>query len=440
MHHVRGEIANNPIASLSGAIARFSDPVAQFQINGGRDTASLLALLRASPIARDFGKYFSGLSASGEAAVALKIVLPLRADLGERKVDGTATLRESNLLNPDWRLNLHALTGKIIFDRQGFAAENLAGLQNALPITLNAAVGARHTGAANVVIDASLRGEMQPNHLFGQEAVLAPILAKMSGTSQWDVRVRSVSDAAGQSLTTTELTSDLKGVAIDLPTPLGKRKETQRMLRLSLPSEANTQRALVLEIDSGVRFIAELARDVTTLDGIEHPGREFRGTLVLGAAGADLAVRPAPTSAALPKAGLRILGQLEELNVAEWAALAGSTASAAGSVHLADVTLQAAKLTGALAQFPGAMRLNATPSAQGWKLILDSTAASGQVTWRTDLPTQAITAQFTHLHLPSSEAEPKDSTLEKVARILFRSFLPVLPDVFGFHNFHEDRL
>ena len=418
VNHVRGEIANNPIASLSGAIARFSDPVAQFQIEGGRDAASLLALLRVSPIARDFGKHFSGLSASGEAAVALKIVLPLRADLGERKVEGTATLRGSNLLNPDWRLNLHALTGKIIFDSQGFTAENLAGLQNALPITLNAAVGASHTGAANVVIDASLRGEMQPNHLFGQEAVLAPILAKMSGISQWDVRVRTVSDAAGKSLTTTELTSDLKGVAIDLPTPLGKRKETQRVLRLSLPSEANTQRALVLEIDSGVRFIAELARDAATLDGIEHPGREFRGTLVLGAPGADLAsadlsARSASTSAALPKAGLRIVGKLAELNVAEWAALAGSTAGAAGSVHLADVTLQAAKLTGALAQFPGAMRLNATPSAHGWKLMLDSAAASGQITWRTDLPTQAITAQFTHLHLPSSEAEPKDSTLEK---------------------------
>lgn len=412
----RGEIANNPIASLRGAIARFSEPVAQFEINGGRDTAPLLALLRASPIGRDFGSYFSGLSADGGADVALKIRLPLRADLGERSVDGVARLSQSSLHNPDWRLNLSAVSGQITFDRQGFTAQNLIGVQNALPITLSAAIGPSHTGAANVIVDASLRGEMVPNQLFGQEAVLAPILAKISGHSQWDARVRTVSTEAGKSLTTTELTSDLQGVAIDLPLPLGKTAMSQRTLRLSLPSEADSQRPLVLEIAGGVRFLAELGRDAATgPDGIERPARAFRGTLVMGESGAGLPNASLQSASALPAAGLRIIGQLDELNVAEWAALVGSTASAAGSVRLADISLHAAKLTGALAQFPGAMRLNAMPSAQGWKIKLDSTAASGQITWRTDLPTQAITAQFTHLYLPASDAEPKENAtaLEK---------------------------
>ncbi len=423
-HQGRGQIANNPITSLTGGIARFSDPIAQFQIAGGKDTAELLALLRASPVGRDFGSTFSGLSASGDTKVALKLSLPLRPDLGERVVDGNAVLRQSSLHNPDWRLNLSALDGQIVFDRQGFTAKNLVGVQNALPIALSAAVGASHTGAANVVIDASLSGEMEPNLLFGQEAVLAPILAKISGTSQWDVRVRTVSSAAGKSLTTTELSSDLKGVAIDLPAPLGKRAQTARALRFSLPSEESSQRALVLEIAGGVRFIAELGREaVTGPGGIERAAREFRGTLVLGAQGTENAGTSESAGAsddtggvqnasALPKAGLRIIGKLDELNFAEWAALVGSTANAAGSVRLAGVNLQAARLTGALAQFPGAMRLSATPSAQGWKVKLDSTAASGQITWRTDLATQAITAQFTHLYLPASEATPPDAALE----------------------------
>ena len=425
VHRARGEIAGNPIVSLSGGIARFSDPIAQFHINGGQNTASLLALMRASPIGRDYGTNFSGLSALGNAAVALQLSLPLRADLGERVVAGVATLRQSSLLNPDWRLSLNGLDGQITFDRQGFTARNLLGLQNALPIALSAAVGASHTGVSNVIIDASLRGEMEPNHLFGQEAVLAPILAKISGTSQWDVRVRTVADAVGKSLTTTELVSDLKGVAIELPTPLGKRAESQRVLRLSLPSEENSQRALVLEIDGGVRFVAELGSDAATgPDGVERAGREFRGTLVLGGQGSSVENADSQNTSslqntgalqntsALPKAGLRIIGKLAELNLAEWAALVGSTATAAGSVRLADITLQATQLTGALAQFPGALRLNATPSAQGWKLNIDSAAASGHITWRTDLPTQAITAQFTHLYLPSSEAEPEDPAEE----------------------------
>ncbi len=417
-HQGRGQIAGNPITSLTGGIARFTDPVAQFQITGGNDAAALLALLRASPIGRDFGSNFSGLSASGDTKVALKLSLPLRPDLGERVVDGNAVLRQSSLHNPDWRLNLSALDGQIVFDRQGFTAKNLVGVQNALPIALSAAVGASHTGAANVVIDASLSGEMEPSLLFGQEAVLAPILAKISGTSQWDVRVRTVSGATGKSLTTTELSSDLKGVTIDLPAPLGKRAQTARALRFSLPSEESSQRALVLEIAGGVRFIAELGREaVMGPGGIERAAREFRGTLVLGAQGSQNAgalddAGGVQNASALPKAGLRIIGKLDELNFAEWAALVGSTANAAGSVRLAGVNLQAARLTGALAQFPGAMRLSATPSAQGWKVKLDSTAASGQITWRTDLATQAITAQFTHLYLPASEATPPEAALE----------------------------
>ena len=453
VHHGRGEIADNPIASLSGGIARFADPVAQFQINGGRNAAALLALLRASPIGRDFGSHFSGLSADGNAAVTLVVSLPLRADLGERSVDGVATLRQSSLLNPDWRLNLNALDGKIMFDRQGFTAQNLSGLQNALPVTLNAAVGPSHTGSANVVIDATLSGQMQPTVLFGQEAVLTPILAKISGTSLWNARVRTVTDPDGKSLTTTELLSDLQGIAIALPPPLGKRAETRRALRLSLPSEENTQRALVLEIDSGVRFLAELGREARVgLDGVKRAAREFRGTLVLGGqtsglesadlesagleklgldnAGLENAglenASGVETSDALPKAGLRIIGTLDELNFAEWAALAGSTASAAGAVRLAGVTLQAAKLTGTLEQFPGAMRLNATPSAQGWKVTLDSAAASGHITWRTDLPTQAITAQFTHLYLPSSKTESTTPTLEKTHLQIDPRVIPTL--------------
>ena len=425
VHHGRGEIADNPIASVSGGIARFTDPVAQFQIDGGQNTTALLALLRASPIGRDFGSHFSGLSADGNAAVTLALNLPLRADLGERSLDGVATLRQSSLLNPDWRLNLNALDGKITFDRRGFTAENLSGLQNALPVNLNAAVGSSHTGSANVVIDAALSGQMQPTILFGHEAVLAPILAKISGTSHWKARVRTVTDTDGKSLTTTELLSDLRGVAIALPPPLGKPAEAERALRLSVPSEENTQRALVLELDGGVRFLAELGREATVgLDGVERAAREFRGTLVLGGqtsslenAGSESPGSESPGGASatgpLPKVGLRITGKLDELNFAEWAALVGSTATAAGPVRLADVTLQADKLTGALEQFPGAMRLNATPSAQGWTLNLDSAAASGHITWRTDLPTQAITAQFTHLYLPSRETEPTAPTLEK---------------------------
>jgi uncharacterized protein (TIGR02099 family) len=380
-HRVQGSILGNPVRALSGDILDFKAPIARFHIDGAQRTQDLLTLLRQSPIGSEFGSHFSGLTAGGEATVALELVLPLRPDLGEKVVSGTASLSNAELINPDWRLSLNAVNGSLAFDRFGFEAKALQALQNGLPVRLTASVGAPHTRENGVIVAATLDGAMSPEALFGHEAVLAPILAKVSGSSAWKVGVKTVRTDAGQTLTTAELSSNLVGVAIDLPSPLGKPETSARSLRLSVPTEASSQRALVLEMDGGVRFTAELG----------DTNRAFRGALILGENASDRA---------LPAQGLKFIGSMAELDLSAWAALVGSTASASGGMRLANLDIQAAKLIGPLAQFPGAVRLAANPNAQGWKISVDSTAAAGNLLWRTDLATPALTAQFKHLHLP----------------------------------------
>jgi uncharacterized protein (TIGR02099 family) len=388
-HQTEGSIVGNPIRALTGDIENFKLPIARFSVKGGGDAGALLSLLRQSPIGRDFGTYFSGLQAQGGADVALDLVLPLKPELGERVVLGSANLQNAALNNLDWQLDLSAVSGALVFDRNGFSAKNLSATQKQLPVRLSAAVGESHTGQAKVLIDATLEGAMRPTDLFANEPVLTPILAKISGASDWRVRVKTLihgaQGASPPTSTTLELSSDLAGVAIDLPPPLGKVDSSKRNLRLSVPTEKNSERALVLDIDGGVRFVSQLG----------NAERAFRGALILGGVNQQTE---------LPAQGLRIAGALDSLNIVDWAALVGGTAAAAGGISLADVKLDAKKLTGALAQFPGAMRLSAEPSAQGWRVDIDSTAAQGHLLWRTDLPNATLTAQFKHLHLPEFDS------------------------------------
>lgn len=400
---VRGEIAGNPIAELYGNISNFKEPIVQLSVQGGKDFAPLLALIRQSPIGKNFGANFVGLQGSGPTHVELALSIPLKPGLGEQKITGQAQLQAVQLDNPDWQLALAEVHGAIDFDRIGLRARGLSARQFGLAVQASVAIGETHTQQTDLLVDAAIAGPIPPTELFSHEPILAPILSAVSGQSDWLVRVKTVRErnldahvialdgaevpvtrpttgVFGPSQTTIELSSDLRGVAIDLPVPLGKTAAQTRALRLSVPTENTSARALVLDIAGNVRFVAQMS----------SPERDFRGVLSLG---------DAPVGE-MPDKGLRIRGAVDELDMAQWAPLVGGTA-ATGAINLADVQIQANSLGGAFSSLPGAMRFNATPLAEGgWKVQVDASAAKGTLELHGSEGAQTLTAQFQHLNLP----------------------------------------
>lgn len=399
---VSGEIAGNPVTELYGNIGNFKEPIVQLSVRGGKDFAPLLALIRQCPIGKNFGANFVGLKGVGPTQVELALSIPLKPGLGEQKITGQAQLQAVQLDNPDWQLSLAELNGTMDFDRIGLRARGLNAQQFALPVKADVAIGQTHTGQSDLLVDAAIYGPMPPTKLFSQEPILAPILSAVSGQSDWQVRVKTVRErtpdpqiialdgaelaspnaaasAFGPSQTTIELSSDLHGVTIKLPEPLGKTETQKRPLRLSVPTENNSSRALVLDIANDVRFVAQLS----------SPEREFRGVLSLG----DEKVGE------MPDKGLRIRGAIEKLDLSEWAPLVGGTA-ATGAIKLADVQIQANALGGAFSSLPGAMRFNAAPLDEGWKIQVDASAAKGMLELHGADGSQTLTAQFDHLYLP----------------------------------------
>ena len=407
---VNGEIAANPLRNLQGNVSNFKEPIVQLSVQGGKDFAQLLGLIRQSPIGKTFGASFAKLQGTGPTEVELSLSIPLKPGLGEQKVVGRALLDDVELSNPDWQLALKGVHGALEFDRLGLHAPALQATQFDLPVQASVALGETHTGQSDLLVDAAISGAMPPAELFASEAILAPILRAVSGHSDWLVRVKTVRERAvdsvaiapastasvvapgdqkanvptatvalGATQTTIELSSDLRGVTIDLPMPLGKTATQIRPLRLSVPTGTNSARALVLDIAGNVRFLAQLS----------SPEREFRGVLSLG---------DAPVGE-MPEKGLRIRGAVDELDIGAWAGVVGGTA-ASGTINLADVQIQANSLSGAFSSLPGAMRFNATPLAEGWKVQLDASAAKGTLELHGPKDNQTLTAQFEHLHLP----------------------------------------
>lgn len=390
---VHGEIGGNPVKELNGNVSNFKEPVAQFSVQGGEDFAHLLTLIRQSPIGKNFGANFVNLQGSGQSRVELDLRIPLKPGLGEQKIIGQAALEGVRLSNTDWQLELADVKGRVDFDRLGLHAKSLTAMQFGLPVKASIALGESHTEQSDLLVDGIISGPIPPKELFAQEPILAPILSTVSGQSDWLVRVKTLRDrsklvaptasetppAFGPSQTTIELSSDLRGVAIDLPEPLGKRASQTRPLRLSIPTESQSARALVLDIAGNVRFLAQLG----------NAERDFRGVLSLG----DSMVGE------MPEKGLRIRGAVEQLDMGAWAPLVGGTA-ASGAIELADVQIQANSLGGAFAALPGAMRFNATPVPEGWEVQIDASAAKGTLKLHGLPGAQTLTAQFDHLYLP----------------------------------------
>ena len=192
-----------------------------------------------------------------------------------------------------------------------------------------------------------------------------PSAIKVSGSTQWRLATEFHTDAARKSGVRIE--SDLRGLGIALPEPLGKSEGEQRAFQVTL--EADGDSAMLARSWLGdARAIVRVARgdDGWSLD---------RG-----------GIRADGNAPALPNhRGLRIEGNVEHFVLDDWLALKGDDsgdAAAAGGKKLSDY-LQAANVRVGTFELAGYQwsdvrgMLQATTA--GWRVDVDGPGAAGQV-------------------------------------------------------------
>jgi uncharacterized protein (TIGR02099 family) len=379
-----GVLLGNPIGSVRGGIARFSEGLLRLDVASTTRGEALRALLLASPLQKDYGEHLRNAQVTGPAQVAVGLQIPLHPDGGENVIAGTLDLAGGTLADPRWDVAFDRVSGRTRFDRKGFATENLAVHFAGQPATFNLRVGAQ-TGDGATAALASLDGRLSAASLLAGRNELAWLKPWLSGTSQWRIGVRVPASPPGRRAPPAQLSaaSDLVGTALLLPAPLHKAEAAPLGLELQapLPIEAGE---VALRLGSLMRLRAQA-----------HANGPLGGAIAFG----DAALPP------LPARDLSVRGNVPVLDAFGWVAFANaepagtSAAAPVPSAGLRDADVQAQQLLFLDRNFADArVQFSRVPS--GTQVRLAGTGIGGTI----NIPTEtggAVQGRFDTLYLAS---------------------------------------
>ena len=207
---VSGTVAGNRVPRADVLATDLGRPAAQVRVSleAPATAAGLLRLARVSPFAgtvRDLGE---SLEVAGAVGLRLAVVVP-PARPETSRVEGVLTLGGNRITGLAGLPPLDAVRGALQFGSAGLRLAD--GSAEVLGRPVRFSVGAGPGGG----LRAEARGRVPVAALTGGRE--SPLLALLRGESDW--RVVAQLHEGGVEL---EASSDLRGLAVDLPVPLGK--------------------------------------------------------------------------------------------------------------------------------------------------------------------------------------------------------------------------
>lgn len=387
-----GRILDVPIGPVRAVIPdlHYSDDETVF-IDGraSGETRAFLEFIRRSPVNAHTSRFTEPFVADGRGELTIKLALPVR-NIDASTVQGNYAFQNNRLDLGGELPVLEQVGGVLGFTEKSLTARairaNLFGQPANLDIDSQPGgqVRARMTGR----LDAAALSEHLP----------AAIAGRLHGATGWRADVGMNADGRAE----LSVASDLRGLAIDLPAPFGKRAE--QAVALSIARQPGDAR-----VESAADQIQARYGDLASLR-VAMPRRgEARARLRLGAGEAE-----APA-----ESGLWVDGHLPLVDLDAWRQSFGDAPAGIDGgpkplpMREIAVTLDEARLYRRRLRD---IRAQARPSGNGWTVSLASRDISGEIkTVPQDDGIRAF-ANFKRLALPEPEAdappEPKSpSTL-----------------------------
>ncbi|MDN3918785.1 YhdP family protein [Roseateles violae] len=388
-------------------------PVLLIDGAGRGPLAELLRFVRASPVDEWTGHAMGQATSTGQANLKLNLQLPL-ADIAQAGVKGSVQLLGNDLrIRPDVPLLANA-RAKVDFDRKGVTVS--AGQARVL--------GGDATFEGGTQRDGSLRftgqgvASAEGLRRAGELGFVPRLAQAASGQAAYRLQL-----GFNNGQTEFAVTSNLQGMAMDLPAPL--RKEAEAALPLRVQTTALAPGRDELRVELGTTLLAQYQRDVAG-----DSTRVLRGAL---------AVQDALP--ALPASGVLAQARLGNVNLDAWAAtaqrLAGGAAAptsgspagpangpASGPGSGGDL-LDGGYMPGQIGLRAQSLQLNGRPITKlvagitraggaGWRFSVDAEQLSGFVELRTNRAGQLdnVYARLARLSLPKQEVESVSRLLD----------------------------
>lgn len=371
-----GRVFDAEVERVSVDIEDLERPWLEADIRAEGPATDLLRYLRESPLNEDFGPYIEGLSVTGAARVQKSLRLPLKDELGDQSVDGTVYLSGVDIVHEEWGLAFEDTRGRIRFDDEGFATRDMEAQFRGFPVALSLAVGGFDDSPEKGM--AHLSGDLPPEALLEDYPVLAPLLAGLDGNATCRVSLALPEpDEDGLTKARLRLTSNLEGIAVNLPAPLNKPAEQSVPISVEWPVPYEGG---IIDLRYGERLSARIEPGAA---GGSRAGLHF---------GSDMPGLP-------DAAGALVTGHPTVLDLDGWlATFAGPTDDDVLALNRVDV--EAGELVALQRRFAD-VALTVARDGDGWRAAIDSERAAGTVRVPDD-PNAGLVGEFRRLYLPSA--------------------------------------
>jgi uncharacterized protein (TIGR02099 family) len=365
-------------------------PISRLKVNGSvrSNLPDNLRLLRETALADKFRELTQGLSGRGPTRVAIDLSLPVSPKTkAPMELSGQVDFQQAGLTLADWDLDLQEIRGRLGFTESSISAQAIQARAFDSPVVLDVATVTEGRPFTRV----SARARLDQDVLLARAPPAR--FARPRGSADWtldlDIPHRWGGLHEPPRLT---LRSDLTGLSLDLPPPVGKSADQPRELTVSLDLTNGEAFPLTLHYDELLD-----ARMILAPTNGRDP-HVLRGGIRLGGDPAELPARE----------GLMISGHLAQLDLAPWMHLderRDKGTSGAVPIKLSGLDVQVGDLRYADALDLGLTALNFSPSAEAWSGTVDCRHFKGFLSIPHDLDISPITARLARLDLEVSQED-----------------------------------
>ncbi|MAX53301.1 MULTISPECIES: YhdP family protein [unclassified Methylophaga] len=362
-------VKSNPILKVSGLL------------NGS--TSNALAFLKQSPLKSRFGSIDDWLQAKGSSDIQLDLTVPL-VDPDSAQAKGYVSFNQSQLITKAITgLEVNKINGRLFFSNNGVSADKITATAFDEPIEINA-----KTEQDKTYID--INGRVAVSTLNQHWPGTVP--AFVTGESDYLTGITVSEPSPGEFELNVSLRTDLQGISIDAPEPLGKSA--------SLPVRLQ---AAIQEKDDGMLYTISYS-DWLNAAIHSNAGKSLSGQIKLGGQSAGTNVN-----------GLQLTGNIETLDIQPWLdwqeSLPDTTnASALDLIDGIDLTLSKVFITD---QVINHLQLSGQHTSSDWQFDLNSPQIKGRVSIPKQINNQTpLNINLDYLNLQVANEQADDETRE----------------------------
>lgn len=381
-----GKIFNTNINNVKAIIPDFHNATLQITGNTHGEIKDGIQFLQQSPLNDPIGKALTGFVWQGNADLNLQLTIPLK-QTKTVIVKGDVAIPRSDLQLPEWwNLHVQQLQGKLQFTEDTLAGNLQGSLFNE---PLNVVISTLKPSKQANIINIDL-GQAQASLLQLQQRFSLPALKNVAGNLNYHASLQF--QGGVKPINRLTVISNLQGITVSLPSPLGKVATEKVPMQLQL--DFSDLHPLQLLLNYGERLSAALTYRKTP------QGYEIQnGNLHFGTGTASFPKQP----------GLIITGELSNFSWDKWKSylsdtLQSSTKTTKPLVREISITIDKLELFSVILN---KAYLQILPSSQAWQVQIDSPTLVGQFKIPKNYPKGIVVGNLQRLYIPAGSGQNK---------------------------------